>query len=344
MRRRGCEVAALALAAAACSKPPPPAAGEAVPVVRVAEALPASGGSHLAIAGTVRLKRETPLAFNSGGRIAAIAVREGDSVRAGQVLARLDLTSLGAASASARAEALRAEADYKRLADLAAKGWVTAPRVESARAAAAAAGARVAQTGFDQRLGVIVAPAAGTILRRPAEPGQVVAAGAAVLVLGETGSGYVMRLPMADADMARVRHGQVAAVSIPGLGPQPLAAAVSEIGARGDDATGTFRVELALPPRPGLRSGLIGTARLSFGGTGPAGGTVTVPATAVFAARADEGFVYVLDGSRVRRRMVAIGPLGDAALTIEKGLAPGDRVVVSGADRLRDGQTVKAAR
>ncbi len=310
--------------------------------VRVAAAVPASGAGSVALAGTVRLKRETVLAFNSNGRIASILVREGDSVRGGQVLARLDPTSLGAAAASARAEATRADADYRRLADLGKKGWVTAPRVESARAAAAAARARVQETGFDLRLGVITAPTSGTILRRAAEPGQVVAPGTPVLTLGELASGYILRVPMADADMARVVRGQLASVRIAAVGAEPLAARISEVGARGDDATGTFRVELALPPRAGLRSGLIGSARLALGGQGAADGAVSVPATAVFSARADEGFVFVLDpASRiVHRRLVELGPLGDAALTVTKGLKPGEKVVVSGVERLRDGLKV----
>ncbi len=340
-------IVAVSVALAGCrgGAAPVPAA-ESRLTVSVAQAVPAQGTGSIAITGTVRLKRETTLAFSTAGRIAAITVREGDSVRAGQVLARLDPTSLGAASASARAEAARADADLRRLAALAAKGWVTAPRVESARAAAAAARARVDQTGFDLRLGVITAPAAGSILRRPVEPGQVVAAGTAVLVLGETASGYVLRVPLADADMARVARGQLAVVSIPALGSVPLAARISEIGARSDDATGTFRIELALPPRDGLRSGLIGSARLRLGGIGAAGGAVSVPASAVFAARADEGFVYVYEAanSLVRRRQVALGPLGDASLDITSGLQPGEQVVVSGADRLRDGLRVTVRR
>jgi RND family efflux transporter MFP subunit len=336
-----------ALVVAGCSSdaPPPKVAETPVPVA-LATAEPAGGGSSLLVSGTVRLKRETSLGFNTAGRIAAINVREGDSVARGQVLARLDPTSLSAASSSARAEAERAEADLKRLEALFEKGWVTAPRVESARAAAVAARARVDQAGFEVGLATIRAPASGLILRRPAEPGQIIAPGQTVLVLGEMSSGYVLRVPIADADLARVRIGQQASVTIPALGEEPLAGPVSEIGARGDDTTGTFRVEVALPGRPGLRSGQIGSARLRFGGTAPAGGAVTVPASAVFSARADEGFVYVYDAatSRVKLRQVSLGPLDDNALTITAGLKPGEQVVVSGPDRLRDGREVKVRR
>jgi RND family efflux transporter MFP subunit len=327
-----------------CSRdgsPKPTVTESAIPVAIVA-AVPAGGGSSIDVSGTVRLKRETPLAFNTAGRIAAISVREGDSVGRGAVLARLDPTSLAAAANSARAEAARADADYRRLSGLFAKGWVTAPRVETARATAAAANARVQQAGFDVGLATIRAPSSGIVLRRPAEPGQMATPGQTILVLGEIASGYVLQLPIADADLARVAIGQLAAVTIPALGNQPIAATVSEIGARSDNATGTFRVEVALPPHPGLRSGLIGSARLRFGGTAPVGSGVVVPTTAVFSARADEGFVYVHDAvsGRVKLRQVALGPLGDTMLTITSGLQPGEMVVTSGPDRLRDGLRV----
>ncbi len=312
--------------------------------VAVAPAVPAGGAATLEISGTVRLKRETMLGFSTPGRVAAILVREGDSVRAGQLLARLDLTSLDAASASSQAEYVRAEADYRRLLGLFEKGWVTAPRVETARATMAAAQARRRQAGFDETLGSVRAPSAGVVLQRPAEPGQIVAAGQTILTLGEAASGHVLRLPMADGDVARIRLGQPAQVLRPALGPAPLPATVSEIGARGDEATGTFRVELSLPPRPGLRSGLIGSARLALAGTGPS--ALGVPASAVFSARADEGFVYVHDAAagRVRLRRVSIGPVGDTQILVLSGLKAGEQVVSSGPDRLRDGMRVQVRR
>jgi RND family efflux transporter MFP subunit len=325
------------------SKPPAPATTEVIIPVALAAALAAGVGSSLDVSGTVRLKRETPLAFNTGGRVAEIAVREGDTVARGAMLARLDPTSLAAAANSARAEAGRADADFRRLSGLFAKGWITAPRVETARATAAAAHARVQQADFDVGLSTIHAPSQGVVLRRQAEPGQMTTPGQVILVLGEIASGYVLQLPLSDVDLGRVRIGQPAFVTITALGDLPIAARVSEIGARGDNATGTFRVEVALPSHVGLRSGLIGSARLRFGGPSM-GGAVTVPSAAVFSARADEGFVYVHDAAsgRVSLRQVALGPLGDTLLTITGGLQPGEMVVTSGPDRLRDGVRVAA--
>lgn len=322
---------------------PPPAVAPAQPV-RVVTAAPASATAELAIAGTVRLKRETPLAFNSPGRIASISVREGDAVAAGQVLARLDVTSLGAAQGSALAEVTRAEAEVKRTEALFAKGWVTAARVEQARATLAAAQARARATGFDLALAVLRAPTAGVVLSRPAEPGQIAQPGQTILTIGERGQGFVLRLPMADRDVARVRPGQTARVTIPALGGQELVGTVSEVGARGDDGTGTFRVEVRLPADARLASGQIGNARLQLGAAEP-GAPIAVPATAVFSARADEGFVYVLEPTtrRVRQRLVALGSVGSNGVVVTAGLKAGDQVVTTGVDRLRDGQVVELA-
>lgn len=320
---------------------PPAAPAQAV---RVAAVAPVSGASELDVAGTVRLKRETPLAFNTPGRIAAILVREGDHVAAGQVLARLDTTALGAARASAAAEQVRAEADLKRAEALFAKGWVTAPRVEQARASLAAAAARVRATGFDVALATLRAPAAGVVLARPGEPGQIAQPGQAVLIIGEMNQGFVLRLPLADRDAARVRQGMAAAVQIPALGPGTLAGQVSEVGARGEDGTGTFRVEVKLPADARLASGQIGRARLVLGPAAP-GAPLLVPTTAVFSARADEGFVYVLEPvtRRLRLRQVALGAVEASGVVVTAGLKAGEQVVTTGVDRLRDGQVVDVA-
>ena len=114
---------------------------------------------------------------------------------------------------------------------------------------------------------------------------------------------------------------------------------------RSDDGTGTFRVEVRLPATARLASGQIGNARLILGPAEP-GAPIEVPATAVFAARADEGFVYVLEPvtRRVRQRQVALGTVDARGVMVTAGLRPGEQVVTTGIDRLRDGQVVEVSK
>jgi len=312
-------------------------------VVRTVKAVTSQNESYLEISGTVRLKREVLLSFNTGGRIAEISVRDGDYVRSGQILARLDRTSLRAASTSAEAQAASAEAEYERLKSLRADGWVSKAQFENARAQAISYRAAAEQAKFDFRTGVIVATGPGVILRRQAELGQVVAAGVPVVSLGDLNAGFVLQLPIAESDVANLQPSQRALVTLPTISAEPFGAVVSEIGARSDDGTGTFRVELRLPPMRGLRSGLLGNARLLLNNQSLRVGSVSIPSAAVFGARADEGFVYVVDlqTKRLHRKMISIGSLDNNMLTVKSGLLPGENVVVSGVDRLRDGMTVQ---
>lgn len=327
---------------AACSKSAPSEkpAPAAPPQVRVAQVGGDAQASEITGVGTVALRREASLGFTSAGRILRIAVNEGDRVRRGQLLAALDTTTVAADLARARSERERAAAEYKRSETLMAQGWITRPRLENAKAALESADAQVRAAGFQSANATIVAPGSGTVLARLTEPGQVVAAGTPVLIVGEEASGYVLRVPLADRDAARLTRGAPATVAIAALGDAPITGHIVEIGGRADRATGTFTIEIGLPDDARLRSGQIGNARIVAGGATTT--VLRVPATAVFAARAGEGFVYVVDRARrrVALRRVGIGDADDGGIRVTTGLARGELVATSRVDRLSDGMII----
>lgn len=330
--------------AAACSKsaPPPPAEPLAV---RVAQVGAGAISETIETAGTVALREETVLAFTSGGRIARILVNEGDRVRRGQLLATLDVTPLASGFDTASAEQARARAELRRLEPLMAKGWITRPRYEAALAAAQSADAAVRARRFALDTARIVAAGDGVVMARPAEPGQIVAEGMPVLIVGRAASGYVLRAPLSDREAVRLTRGAPARVMLEALDGAALAGSVQELGGRADRATGTFQVEIALATDPRLRSGLIGRAAITANPAAGAPPRLLVAPLAVFGARAGEGFVYVLDDQqRVRLRKVRLGQTEDGGVLVLGGLAPGEWVAVAALDRLHDGMTVRAER
>ena len=329
----------LAIVIAACTPRAKTEQPARPPQVRVAAVGGETVPDRIEGVGTVALQRETSLGFTSAGRIARLGVNPGDVVARGQLLAALDTTTVGADLASARAERERAAAEYARSSKLLDQGWVTRPRVENALASLKAADARVRTAGFQTGNAVIVAPGPGTVLARLAEPGQVVAAGTPVLVLGERDSGYVLRIPLADRDAGRVRVGAPATVHLAALDGD-VTGTVREIGGRADRATGSFTVEIALPDDTRLRSGQLGSAAIIAAGGGST--ALAVPPSAVFAPRAGEAFVYVFDPatSRVRLRRVAIADTGDSAIRVTRGVLPGELVATSRIDRLSDNMAV----
>lgn len=329
---------------AGCSGGEPPVGAEAdVEAARVTLHRVGAQASEsvLQATGTVRLRRETPLAFVNDGRIRAITVREGDLVPAGRMLAELDRTAIDAASISADARARQAAAELARQRELQRQGWVAKARVESAEATARAADADRSAARFSQRFATISAPAAGVVLARLAEPGQTLSAGTPVVLLGEFGSGFVLRVPVVAGDMAGLARGDGAAVRFRDGAAPPMAARIVEIAGRADPRTGTFQVEFALPAHPALRSGLIADVSLPRRG---AAGPVSIPVTAVFAARADEGFVWRYDRAsrKVTAQMVRLGAVTPTGVEVLSGLARGDIIVAAGVDRLIEGQKVIA--
>lgn len=329
------------LALSACGGAPADKAdAPAVPDIRTSVVGAVSTPAEITGVGTVALRREASLGFTSAGRIARINVNEGDQVRTGQLLASLDTTTVAADLARAAAERDRAAAEYRRSEALMEKGWITRPRLESAKATMQAAEAAVAQTRFQTSNAVIRAPGPGTVLARLAEPGQVVAAGTPVLTLGEATSGYVVRVPLSDRDAARLTLGAPARVTLAALGGATLSGRVIELGGRADRSTGTFIVEILLPADARLKSGQIGDVAITATGTGPT--ELRVPSSAVFAPRAGAAFVYVVDRAqrRVHLRQVSIADTTDDGIRVTGGLSGGEIVATSRIDRLADGMAV----
>ncbi len=326
------------LGLAGCGATPAAPTVELPPQVRIAQVGSVAADAAVKGTGTVAWRRETTLGFTSAGRIAAVRANEGDAVGNGQILAALDNTTVGAAVATTRAERERASAEYTRSVALYDKGWVTRPRVDNAKAALAAADASVRAAQFQSRNAVIAAPGAGVVLARLAEPGQVVAAGAPVLVFGEAGGGRVLRLPLSEASVARIGVGMPATVSLGAQGA--VTGTVIEIAGRADPATGTFAVEIGLPADPRLRSGMIGSAAIAPRGGGS--DVPLVPAAAVFAPRAGEGFVYVVNRAtkRAKLRRVTLAEAGDAGIRVTGGVARGEWVATSRIDRLGDNMAI----
>ncbi len=311
-----------------------------VPAVRIVVVQSANIIPQIQGIGTAAWRRETPLGFTTGGQIARVFVNEGDRVQRGQLLAVLSTTPVEAELSAALAEAQRASSDAERLRGLYKKGWVTKPRYETAQASAQASAAEVRARRFALETAKVIAPSGGVVLARLAEPTQVVAAGTPVIIVGEAAGGYVIRVPVNDRAAAALTIGAPAAIRFEALGGAPLQGSIVEIGGKARQSTGTFDVEIALPAVPGLRSGMIGMVSM-IAASRTATPRVLVPAGALISPRAGEALVYVIDDRNTARlRRVSIGDATDNGIEILGGLTGGERIALSGFDRIKDGSRI----
>jgi len=167
--------------------------------------------------GVLAGQSEVPLAFKIGGVIARLDAEAGQGVRAGQAIASLQAAEIDAAVAKAQAAADKSERDYARARALVADSVITRTLFDDAGTARDVARSDLRTARFNQRYAAIVAPAAGTVLRRLAEPGQTVGPGTPIVVFSADGSGQVVRVGLADRDVVRVRAGDTATVTFGAL-------------------------------------------------------------------------------------------------------------------------------
>lgn len=329
-----------ALALAGCGNGQQPVAEKGPAPVRVAVVETAPATESLRAVGVVAPADEIRLSFKSGGVVRSIDVQQGERVRAGQLLATLMQDEVAAAVAQARAVAEQAARDLERGRALLADEVATREQIEDLATANAVAQAQLRTALFNARHARIEAPADGVVLRKLAEPDELVAAGQPVLVVGNTGGGWIVRAALTDRDVVRVQEGQAAEVTLDAFPGRRFGARVTEIAAAADPQTGTYEMKLAVDPAgAGFVQGLV--AKVMIAG-GDSESVAVVPVTSLLEADGSEATVFVVAESGVAKRTaVRTGRLLGERVEILGGLAPGDRVVTEGAAWLDDNDAVR---
>jgi RND family efflux transporter MFP subunit len=312
---------------------------EAIPVQTI-QVQPTNLVRTIHAVGTIRHRLETPLGFTTSGKVAFLRYDVGDYVKRGALIGALDSTNANGDLNAANAERNRAQSEFSRIASLYKDGWVTKGQYETAEAELKAASARVQHAGLSSGTVRLYAPFSGVVLVRNAQPGQVIAAGTAALILGQDDEGFVFRAPVIDSDAAKLIVGMPARLTIEALGSEAIAATISEIDGRANQETGAFMVEFRIKAQSGIRSGQIGSAAIAM----PAAtdGSLQIPASALFGIRTGEGLVYMVNmkTKRVETRNVSIAQLTDGYVIVTGGIAAGDVIVVAGTEKLRTGAKV----
>jgi RND family efflux transporter MFP subunit len=294
--------------------------------------------STLDVAGVLSARDETDLGFTSGGVVASVTVRAGARVRRGEVLATLDLAAIAAAETEARAAVTKAARDLARAERLLADSVVPAVVVQDAGTALDAARARLEAAAFARRTGVITAPADGVVLARLAEPGRVVAPGAAVLRFGRTAGGLLFRAGVSEAAAVALRVGDSATVMLSAMANRTWRARIETVAAAPTPGSATWAVELRLLDAPALPTGLTGRATISTGG--PIAARV-VPIAAIAEADDSLGTVFVMRDGVAARQLVVLGPMRNGIAVVRRGLDAGARVITDGATLVTDGEPVR---
>jgi multidrug efflux system membrane fusion protein len=314
---------------------------EAIPV-RTAPSTSGPAGPSIGTNGLIASEDEMRLSFKTGGIIRRLAVREGDVVRKGQLLAELELAEVGAQAEQADQAAAKAERDLERGERLHADQVISLETLQNLRTQAAVARAGRKAARFNLGYSTIVAPRDGRVLRRLAEEREFIPPGQPVVVLGSAARGHVVRTGLADREIVRVALGDIAEVRLDAYPDRVFPATVSEVAAAADPRNGLFPVEVRIAPETGvvLATGLV--AKVDIVPAASRRSTLThIPIAALIEGRGDQASVFVLDGAVARKRAVTVAFFNGERVALTTGLKPDERVITEGALYLQDGDRVR---
>jgi len=319
------------------------------PLVRI-EKVEVSGESERSFTGIVAARVQSDLGFRVPGKVSARLVDAGQSVKRGQALMRIDPTDLTLAMraheeavAAAKARARQSAADEARYRGLVAVRFVSASAYDKVKAAAEAASAELnaaeaeADVARNQAsYAVLVADADGVVVETLAEPGQVVAAGQAVVRVAHAGRREaVIEL----SETLRPAIGSTGRARLYGSGLTGQAT-LRQLSDAANRQTRTFEARYVLEGR--LADAPLGSTisiQISDGRSAP---TLHVPIGAIVDPGKGPG-VWLVEGEtpRVTWRAVHIASLSSEAASVVGDLKAGDRVVALGAHLLHEGEQVR---
>lgn len=282
--------------------------------------------------GTVEPTVMLPIAPRTGGRIVDLNADEGDTVRKGQVLARLDDADLRSTVEELEARAAYAQAQHERIGNLVRQGFMAKAESDRTRAEAEAAAAAVRRARSQRDFMSLMAPENGLIIKRDGERGQFIPAGQAVFFLSCCAPLRVTA-EVDEEDISRVTEGQKAVLHADALPGQVFDARVVEVTPKGDPVSRSYRVRLRLADPARFRVGMTVDVNLVVA---ERANVLLVPSTAV-----KDKAVWVVRDGRLHRQAVATGVSGAGRTEIASGLGDDAQVVDAPGADLEEGRRAR---
>ncbi|MBC7657447.1 MAG: efflux RND transporter periplasmic adaptor subunit [Frankiaceae bacterium] len=307
---------------------------QAVPVEVAKASRKAIAASY---SGTANLEApgEAQVVAKTSGVMVQLLAEEGDQVRAGQVLARIDGDRVRLEAQKQLAVVHKLENNFRRSQELAGQKLVSAESsdqikydLESARASYALARLELSYTN-------IIAPISGVVAQRMVKPGNLIGLNAPVFrIVNNSHLEAVLNAP--EREMARLKPGLPLRMVVDAVPGRIFEGKVDRVSPVMDSASGTFRVVCAFDNAPELRPGMFGRIEVVYDQRQDA---LTVPRIALLE---DEGepALYIVRGKTAKRTPVKVGYSNGELAEILSGVKEGDLVVTAGKVAIRDGTEV----
>jgi RND family efflux transporter MFP subunit len=310
---------------------------------------PASLTRWLPVSGTLRPLNQTTVKAKVPGEVRQVTVREGDSVKTGQVIARLDTADLeaklaeriGALEAS-RAQFALAEKTREQNRLLLKQKFISQTAYDAAESNLSVTQGTLKSNEAQVQLArnalrdaLVVSPLSGVVAKRHVEPGEKVPLDAPLVTIVDLHEMELQAMVPAN-DIPELTIGMKVTLSIDGFGERHFTGTIERINPTTEAGTRAILVFVHIPnPGGELRGGMFGTGRVTLAAGAP---VPTLPATAV-RTEAGQNFVWTVEDGKLARRIVTVGRRDDSAgrVEVKTALPSGVPVLAAPFDNLKVG-------
>ncbi len=293
-----------------------------------------------AYSGTIEESESIPLSFAVVGSVARVLVSEGDFVNKGQPLALLNEESYRNTYEMALASEKQADDACRRLQPMYRNGNL--PEVKLVEVESDLERARSAATIARKNLEdcTLRSPVEGIVGRRSVEPGMNALPNITTITIVRIAKVYA-RVPVSEREIALIRKGERASITVAALGDPEFEGTVEEIGVLADPLAHTYKIRIGIAnPKLAIKPGMICSVLIhqvrQFRG-------VVVAGPAVMVDESGRHYVYIVDSAQgaAVRKLVTPGALLNNGIEILAGLQCGEPVVVAGQHKLAEGTPVR---
>ena len=310
---------------------PPPVTVEAVAVESRAMAASYSGSASL------EARAEAQVVAKTSGVALEVLVEEGDVVRAGQVLVRIDADRARLNLAQVDAQVKKLEANFGRASELVKQQMVSVGDHDQLRYDLENARATWRLAQLELSYANVTAPIAGVVASRSIKPGNFVQINTPIIRIVDN-SRLEATLNVPERDLTTLRQGLPVRMQVDALAGQRFEGVVDRIAPVVDAGSGTFRVVCAFDPEDGaLQPGMFARISIDYDNRAAA---LAIPRPALIEDDGETAVFVVRDGIAVRT-VITTGYVDGGFIEVREGLSEGDRVVTAGKVALRDGSPVQ---
>ena len=291
------------------------------------------------ITGIIQSESDAKPSFKTGGVIANTYVKEGDAVKKGQLLARLNMTEIEAQATQAQFALDKAKRDQQRIQNLYADSVATLEQMQNASTAVDLAQKTVQIAQFNVAYSEVRAPIDGKIITQMLHEGEIAAPGLPVyFIMGVKASDWKLVAGLTDRNWSRVSMGNKARITLDAYPDLEMTGTVKRLSDVANPLSGTFDVEITIPAKDKrIAAGMLAHIEImpTAGRTYP-----IIPIEALVSSNGQSGVVYVPNNGHAEKRIVHIQQFDGERVAILSGLENATEVITAGSGFLENGDAI----